>query len=221
MDPGRNDLVAAAADLLRAGGAPAVTVDAVAQACGLPPKAVGRHFASRQALVDAGQLARLQQVVTQGTAALGHATERAATPAAFRQAVDDHVTWLVGPDTRDLVAERVEMVVYATARPPLRDGLAEVLDEEAVAVVAILEAGRHRGWVRPAADLWGVAATLAVLATGRVAVDASGDEARTRRWDQPLREVVHRELFGQPPLRRGASRTSLSRDLSRGVAATR
>lgn len=218
MDPGRNDLVAATADLLRAGGTPAVTVDAVAQACGLPPAAVGSHFVSRQALVDAGQLARLHQVVVQGTVALGNAVEGASTPTEFRQAVDDHVAWLFGPEARDLAAERAEVVVFALTRPSLRDDLADVLDGEADTLVAILEVGRHKGWVRPAADLWAVAATLAALATGRVAVDASGDPTSTRRWTQPLREVVHRELFGQPPPRSGASRTSLSRDQpGRGV----
>jgi AcrR family transcriptional regulator len=220
MDPGRNDLVAATAELLRSGGTPAVTVDAVAQACGLPPAAVGGHFVSRQALVDAGQLARLHQVVVEVTAALGNAVEGAATPTEFRHAVDDHMAWLFGPEARDLAAERTEVVVYTRTRPALHDGLVEVLDGEVDTLVAILEVGRHKGWVRPAADLWAVAATLMALATGRVAVDAGGDPTSTRRWTQPLREVVHRELFGQPPPRRGASRTSLSRDRpGRGVAA--
>jgi DNA-binding transcriptional regulator YbjK len=137
----RTALVAAAAELLNAGGFDAVRHRAVAEKAGLPLASTTYYFASLDDLVVAAMERNGRDELAQVRAALG-ALPAAADPAAALELVLDQ---LLGPDSRDdpeSVVLRYERFVGAGRRPYLRPLMREMRGEfDALLVDVLARAG--------------------------------------------------------------------------------
>jgi DNA-binding transcriptional regulator YbjK len=136
----RQELVTAAAALLRSGGFDAVRHRAVAERAGLPLASTTYYFASLDDLVTAAVERTSRDELAEGRQQLDGLTDGAAgTPALVELVLDQ----LLGPESRDggldAVLLRYERLVGAGRRPYLAPLMRELRGELDALLVEILE----------------------------------------------------------------------------------
>lgn len=140
----RQELVAAAAVLLRSGGFDAVRHRAVAERAGLPLASTTYYFASLDDLVTAAVERTSREELAEGREQLARTSEGpAATPALVELVLDQ----LLGPESRegglDAVLLRYERLVGAGRRPYLAPLMRELrADLDALLVEMLVRSGR-------------------------------------------------------------------------------
>lgn len=140
----RQELVTAAAELLRSGGFEAVRHRAVAERAGLPLASTTYYFASLDDLVTAAVDRTSRDELAEGRRQLDEPADRPAGPAALVELVLDQ---LLGPESRagglDAVLLRYERLVGAGRRPYLAPLMRELRGElDALLAEILLRSGR-------------------------------------------------------------------------------
>jgi DNA-binding transcriptional regulator YbjK len=144
----RQELVTAAAALLRAGGFDAVRHRAVAERAGLPLASTTYYFASLDELVTAAAERTSRDELDEGRAQLARLTEDPAGPGADRaELVELVLDQLLGPESRDggldAVLLRYERLVGAGRRPYLAPLMRELRAELDALLAEILRRCGH------------------------------------------------------------------------------
>jgi DNA-binding transcriptional regulator YbjK len=144
----RQELVTAAAALLRAGGFDAVRHRAVAERAGLPLASTTYYFASLDDLVTAAAERTSRDELDEGRAQLARLTEDPAGPGADRaELVELVLDQLLGPESRDggldAVLLRYERLVGAGRRPYLAPLMRELRAELDALLAEILRRSGH------------------------------------------------------------------------------
>ena len=136
----RRALVARALELLRTGGAEALTLRAVARAAGVSQAAPYRHFADRRALVAAVAEEGFRQLVDAMTQAMGQAMAAGNMRLAFREVGVAYVRFALEHDAQYRVMFGAE-VANNEDLPALRAQSRGVLEGVARAVAGLQQAG--------------------------------------------------------------------------------
>lgn len=172
---GRRQLLAAAMDVIREQGAPALRMTDVAERAGVSFALIAHHFGSREGLVAAAQRALLRGELSADLDAGRRAVDEATDAAALLDAVHAMTAALLQPTRRDVRTGRTAAIAVAHGSPDGRAMIVDVVTEKLDEVTEVVQHAQARGLVRRDLDSRAIATFLQAYALGLVLADLDGE----------------------------------------------
>lgn len=183
---GRRQLLAAAIDVIREHGAPALRMTDVAERAGVSFALIAHHFGSREGLVAAAQRTLLRGELSADLDAGRRAVDEAGDAASLLDAVHAMSAALLHPTRRDARIGRIAALAVAHGSPDARAMIVDVVTEKLDEVTEVVRHAQGRGLVRRDLDARAIATFLQAYALGLVLADLDGE----RVSDEALVTVI-------------------------------
>ncbi len=186
-----------AKSIVEASGEAALRIDAVMDGAAVQAPVIYRHFGSREGLVQSAHLARYIENIVDVFGYFTANSIAAADASEFRVAFDRMLDSLLGAETVEITAARLEVLAAGLKRPGLSNRIREIQGSSLAAPIAALEFAQSKGWVRTdiAIDefvVWAMSSTV-----GQAAVARFRDEpGLAERWAKNHRLAIESVLFG-------------------------
>ena len=172
---GRRRLLAAAMEVVREQGAPALRMTDVAARAGVSFGLIAHHFGSREGLVSAAQRTLLEGELDADLEAARSAIAEATGASDLLDRIHDLTAALMHPARTDVRIGRAAALAVAHGREDARALIVEVVTDKLDRVSAVIAEGQERGLIRDDLDPRALATFIQAYAFGLVLADLDGE----------------------------------------------
>ncbi len=185
------DFAVAAID---AGGEAALRIHDVAAQAGITVPVIYHYFGNRDGLVIAAQVERYERKLVNDVSRMGRAVAECQTRDDLRTAL--RISWeYILARRAENRWRRINVVGSAYARAELEEAISRAQDEIVVALVAILDPCRDRGWLRAGIDLPSAIAWQHSILLSRTFIEHGALKGKSAEWDRLTLEALDRAFF--------------------------
>jgi len=180
-------------------GEAGVRIDRICDDAHVAKASLYHSFGDRDGLVAAAQAERYRRAVRGQIDEYVLSIRQCHTRDEFAQLLRDWVTGLT--DERGVARRRIRVDVLGSSvsRPSLRDQLAEVDQQVAREVAALLLIAHDRGWINMPFDLETAAMWWYGMLNGRYMLEHTADPARLAEWDRIATTAMLAVVFTDNP----------------------
>lgn len=172
---GRRRLLAAAMEVVREQGAPALRMTDVAARAGVSFGLIAHHFGSREGLVAAAQRTLLEGELDTDLEAARHAIAEATGTSDLLERTHDLTAALMHPERTDVRIGRAAAIAIAHGRDDARALIVEVVTDKLDRVAAVVTEAQERGLIRDDLEPRAIATFIQSYALGLVLADLDGE----------------------------------------------
>jgi len=192
-------LLEAAISAIEESGEAGVRIDRICDDAHVAKASLYHSFGDRDGLVTAAQAERYRRAVRGQIDEYVLSIRQCHTREEFAQLLRDWVDGLT--DERGMARRRVRVDVLGSSvsRPSLRDQLAEVDQQVAREVAALLLIAHDRGWINMPFDLETAAMWWYGMLNGRYMLEHTADAARLAEWDRIATTAMLAVVFTDNP----------------------
>ena len=195
LHPTARALVATTVAIIEANGPQSVTIDKVLDASGISRGSLYHHFGDFPSLVDHALLSIFRRYADAAVVELNAALEELNSLESFRDGIHAIHAMNNTPEAARTRVIRTWAVAQALVRPSLRDLLAEHQMGYNAALLAIIERGKERGWLRTEVDASSLALLVQAYSFGTSLDELTDDHVDRAAYANLLDEVMVRTMF--------------------------
>lgn len=176
-------------------GEASVRVQEVVRAAGVQIPVLYRHFGSREGLIQAAHVRRLQADIEFAIGTVGVQLAEATTKRQFLVAFEAILDDFFSPGRAERRIRRLNVLGSSYGRPELQRVVSQLLQQMVTRFVAVLRPAQQKGWISPTVELDEAALWVFGVVLGRAMVELEGADYDIGGWDRIARRAILATFF--------------------------
>lgn len=186
----RENLLAAAIEVIDQNGMKAVRVRDIAARAGVKEPSVYHYFGSRDGLVEAAQAQRYTRGLIELTGVFDQLVRACNNVEEFNQVIIRVLAAVFAPEREAIRAVRADVLGSAMSRPRLKEEVAISQSASHLLLSGTISFAQEQGWVRSELDTMAFAVWYTGMVNGRLVYEIDPGQCEPDEWDRIAEEAT-------------------------------